>query len=195
MVLWLSRWLFRFFFRGLLRTRVYGLENIPRSGAVILAINHASYLDGPLVGSEVAAIRPFRSLGKRELFEVPLLGAYMRAVGTIPIDRDRPDVPALRQVLGVLERGELLILAPEGTRGASARPKVPQAGVGFLARRSGAPVIPVRIHGTGGWPRPGGLWLRFGAPVRFPEEPAARRDAEGEFAVRLLETVYAMREP
>ncbi len=197
MLLSLTVLICRALFLGGFRARVHGLENIPRTGPAIIAINHVSYLDPLLVGAQVGWLRPFRSIGKKELFAVPFLGAYLRAVGGIPLDRDHADPGALRAALDVLAAGELFLMAPEGTRGKSGRPRTPKPGVGFLAHRSGAPVIPVRVAGTEGLPVPGRLWVRFGEPVRFTahgDDPKELGGQYRDFAERLMKGIYALRE-
>lgn len=198
MVLKLSALVFRTLFRVLFRARIHGLGNIPSSGPAILAFNHASYADPLLVGGEIGVIRPFHSIGKKELFAVPLLGAYLRAVGTIPLDRDNSDPGALRAALDALKAGELFVMAPEGTRGKTGRPRTPKPGVAFLSHHSGAPVIPVRLEGTEGWPVPGRLWVRFGEPVRFESASVDPKELGREyraFAERLMRGIYDMKEP
>lgn len=186
------------FLAGLvLRLRVHGVENIPREGAAIAAMNHASYLDPLLVGSVLGRVRPVASIGKKELFAVPILGAYLKAVGSIPLDRDKGDVRAMRAALESLRGGSLFLMAPEGTRGRSGRPRTPQPGVAFLAHRSKAPVLPVRIHGAGGIPHPGQVWLRIGKPLRFvpsAADPAGLRPQYQAFAEGLMRSIYAMGE-
>ena len=129
---------------------------------------------------------------------MPVLGAFLRAVGGIPLDRDKADPGALRAALDALKAGELFLMAPEGTRGKTGRPRTPKPGVAFLSHHSGAPVIPVRVAGTQGWPMPGRLWVRFGEPVRFESATADPKELGREyraFAERLMSAIYAMREP
>lgn len=177
--------------------RVAGLENLPKEGPAILAINHASNVDPPLIGAQIVRHRRLRAIGKKELFKVPLLGGYIRALGAIPLDRDRPDLSAMRAALEVLKNGDLFLMAPEGTRGTSKRARTPKPGVGFIAHHSGAPVIPIRLAGTDTFYIPGRMWIRVGKPMRF--DPGGRkakdlRAAYQEFAEALMRHIYELPE-
>lgn len=149
--------------------RAYGVENVPKTGAVILAGNHSSYLDPPLI---IAAVpRHVHFMAKAELFRVPVLGAIMRRIETFPVQRGASDRSAIRTSLELLARGEAVALFPEGTRSRSGELLPPQKGVASIALRSRAPVIPVGITGTSRIDRrryPTGrplLTVRFGPPV------------------------------
>lgn len=156
----------------LCRWDVSGFEAIPAHGPAIVAANHVSYLDPPLLGS--LSPRLIRFVAKRELFVLPLLGTFLRSIGTFPVERSRPDIRAVREALRVLERGEVLGIFPEGTR--NKRPGLAPflEGVGWLAIKSRAPVIPIAIHGYlplcpgSEWTRPGRLSIRCGGPLHFP---------------------------
>lgn len=126
--------------------QVYGLENIPESGPAIVAGNHTSFLDPPLIGA--AMKRPVSFMAKAELFKVPLLGQFLRAVNTFPVHRGAADRSAIRSALEVVGRGDILGLFPEGTRNHTEELLPPQKGVASIALRSNAPVIPVGITGT-----------------------------------------------
>ena len=167
--------------RVVLSLRVTGREHVPRRGPVILAGNHAGFLDGPLV--YLLSPRPTVLLAKAELFVGPLARA-LGWLGQVPVHRGRPDRAALKAGLGELERGGALGVFPEGTRGSGQLDEVAH-GLAYLALRSGAPVVPVAVLGTAAaWPRGARAprWrapvtLAFGAPVTIttPGDPRARR--------------------
>jgi 1-acyl-sn-glycerol-3-phosphate acyltransferase len=162
--------------------KVTGLENIPATGPVIFAGNHVSNLDGFALCIGVSGSGRWPALlGKVEVFRVPLLGRYLRACGMIPLDRSRGDVGALRAAEEILKEGGSMGLFPQGTRNG----KSVKAGVGFLAERSGAPVVPVRLIGTDTWPRPGGLEVRVGVALRFEGEAKT-------FAQKVMDTIYSL---
>src|SRR6185503_13515852 len=96
--------------------KVAGLDLVPRSGPLIVAFNHASLLDGPLVGAVIAPRRRICFLGKRELFDNPVLGWYLSRAGVIPLERGTMDMGAMRSALDTLARGGSIGLSPEGTR-------------------------------------------------------------------------------
>ncbi|MFD8380285.1 lysophospholipid acyltransferase family protein [Streptomyces sp. NPDC059679] len=129
---------------GLWKPRVLGAWRIPAGGPVILAGNHSHNLDGPmLIGTSP---RPVHFLVKKEAFVGPL-DPFLRGIGQLKVDRVNADRTAITDALGVLERGGVLGIFPEGTRGdgdfASLR-----AGLAYFAVRSGAPIVPVAVLGT-----------------------------------------------
>ena len=147
-------------FRSGLRLAVRGRERVPTAGPVILACNHTGIVDGPmLIG---LSPRPVHTLVKEEMFR-GFVGAALVRLGQIALHRDGGDRAAIGAALDVLRAGRVLAIFPEGTRGAGDVATV-QRGVGYLALRSGAPVVPVAVAGTAA--RPGGSLPRFRAPVR-----------------------------
>ena len=166
-----------------------GLDLVPRSGPLILAFNHSSLLDGPLVGASVAPARRPCFLGKKELFRYPLLGWFLRKTGSISLDRGTADHAAMRAALEVLERGGSIALSPEGTRVKAGQTRAPKLGVSFLAAKTGARVVPVRLVGTAEFPRAFPLEARFGSPLGAPAEG---REAALSFARTVLDAIYAL---
>ncbi|HUJ44969.1 MAG TPA: lysophospholipid acyltransferase family protein [Opitutaceae bacterium] len=126
---------------------VSGLEHIPRAGGLIIAANHASVLDPPLIGCHVPRQMVF--FARKTLWKGGLISWWLDVVGTIPVDRDSgADVSAIRRVLKVLRDGRAIIVFPEGTRTRTGALQRPKPGVGLLACRAGVPVVPARIFGT-----------------------------------------------
>lgn len=166
-----------------------GLENVPSRGRVIVASNHVSMIDPPINGLTLGIPRYPRFLAKEELFRLPLLGAFFRGCGCIPLSRGRGDVAAIREALAVLEAEGCLVVFPEGTRarGRSLRPK---AGVGLLAREAGAPVVPARVRDTESLFKRGPLRIRFGAPLRF-SGGEGRRECQA-FAEKVMEAIWKL---
>ena len=128
------------------RYRVVGLENLPREGPYILAANHRSNAEPAILGCTPPRRNYF--FAKRELFDRPLFGRYIRALGAFPVDRGNADLGAVRYSLDVLKRGHVLIFFPEGTRSRSGRFLPAQPGLGMIALRSGAPVVPAYVAGS-----------------------------------------------
>lgn len=171
------------------RLRVTGLERAPRNGPLIVAFNHASLLDGPLVGATLApARRPF-FLGKKELFENKALRALLIRAGSIPLDRGSADHGAMRAALEALERGGSVALSPEGTRVKKGETRAPKLGVSFLAAKSRAPVLPARLVGTGDFPWVRRLEVRYGPPLAPPPEG---REAASSFAKAVMDAIYSL---
>lgn len=129
---------------GLWRPRVLGAWRVPAHGPVILAPNHSNVLDGPMVIG--TAPRPSHFLVKQEAFVGPL-DLFMRATGQLPVDRAGTDRTAITTALGVLKRGGVLGIFPEGTRGEGDFGSL-HGGLAYFALRSGAPIVPVACFGT-----------------------------------------------
>jgi 1-acyl-sn-glycerol-3-phosphate acyltransferase len=156
---YLSHIVYSMWFRG----EVIGLENLPQNGPYLVASNHASHLDPPIVGSHLAQQVCF--FARKTLWKPGIAAWWLDAVGTIPVDRDGgADVTAIKRVLGALKKQKVVILFPEGTRSPDGQLQTPKPGVGMLACRAQVPVIPVRIFGSfAAFGRTGGLNL--GSPV------------------------------
>jgi 1-acyl-sn-glycerol-3-phosphate acyltransferase len=125
---------------------VYGKENIPKTGGVLLCSNHISELDPPVVGMTVP--RPVHFIAKEELFEFPVLKTILPHVNAIPIKRGMSDRNALRKGLAVLKDGNVLGLFPEGTRSKTGELGEGLAGAGFFALRTDAAVVPCAVIGS-----------------------------------------------
>ena len=176
--------------RGLLTAiwgiKATGLENVPLTGPLIIAANHASLVDAPLVAAVIAPRRRPFAMGKRELFENPILGWWLRRAGAFPIDRRGDAISALRRALDVLEKGGCLAIYPEGTRVKPGQRRAPKAGVAFLSARTGAPVVPVRVLGTTEFPRRSRSKFASGASGAAEVGGSAdrfgvREDADGKY--------------
>jgi 1-acyl-sn-glycerol-3-phosphate acyltransferase len=153
---------------------ISGMHNIPPTGSAILMINHIAFID-PIV------LIPFLErlivpMAKIEVYDYPVVGLFPRMWGVIPVRREEVDRRALQQSLEVLRAGEIILVAPEGTRGPEL--KEGREGIAYLASRSGAPIIPTAISGTPGFPalrftarwRQPGAKIVFGPPFRYRAE-------------------------
>jgi 1-acyl-sn-glycerol-3-phosphate acyltransferase len=158
----------RWIARAIVRIRFEGnVAAIPKAGPLIMAANHASSADPVLIGAFLNQIfkRPLNWLGKRELVEFPLTGWAFRIAGIHPVDRDAADLEAFRSATRILVAGQVLAIFPEGTRSRDGGLQQVREGVGMLALRSGAPVLPVAVIDSDlMWPR-GKLIPRFGKHV------------------------------
>lgn len=145
--------------------RVEGLENIPDQGPAVLLMNHIAFVD-PIVLLHVVP-RYITPMAKIEVYQYPVVGILPRIWGVIPVRREEFDRRAVQGALEVLKAGEIVLVAPEGTR--SPQLQRGKEGVAYLAGRSGAPVIPVALEGTEGFPalRYTHRWSQVGASVRF----------------------------
>jgi len=168
---WLWYWLARFicwlFCVLYFRFRFHGRENVPRSGAVILAGNHQSFLDPVFCG--IALKRHLTYVARDSLWHFGPFGRLIGSVNAIPIGRDKADIAAMRMIIDRLRQGEAVCLYPEGTRTLDGRIAAFKAGFGLLCRRSKAAVVPVLVDGGFEcWPRhrkfpsPGAIDIWFG---------------------------------
>jgi len=128
------------------RIKVTGRENIPKEGGFILASNHLSYFDPPLVGSWFR--RPVYFMAKQELFKNRLFGNIISRTNALPLRRGTIDRAALDSCVEVIERGFGLTVFPEGTRATKGRFLDPKPGVGMVALRARCPIVPAYIHGS-----------------------------------------------
>jgi glycerol-3-phosphate dehydrogenase (NAD(P)+) len=168
---WSLRALFVPSFLIYFRMRRIGREHLPKKGPLLLASNHRSFLDPFVIGTLVR--RPVYYMAKRELFEKRWQAWLLNGLGAFPVDRGAGDGDALTTARAILERGDCVVVFPEGTRVRSGPLGSPRRGVGRLALESGVPVAPVAVFGTEnvrrGWRiRPRKVRLRVGAPLRFP---------------------------
>ncbi len=123
-----------------------GLENVPKSGPFVLAPVHRSFIDFGLVSGVTR--RRMGYMGKESLWKSRLLGGFITMLGAYPVNRGAPDREALRRTLQILEKGEPLVLFPEGTRRAGPVIEHLHEGAAFVASRAGVPVVPVGIGGS-----------------------------------------------
>lgn len=185
----------RIFFKTCYNFKVEGLENIPQTGALIIAGNHLSNADPPAVGAFAGTVRDSRFVAKKELFSVPLLGWFFRRSGYIPVDRSRTigDFGALKEVVNALEHGQSVVMFPEGTRSKNGKPQRPKSGIGFLVYKTGAPVLPVKIEGTFGWPWVRKIRVKFGTAVHLEKNPELEpKQQYKEFANQIMEKINSI---
>lgn len=171
---YLAHGIFAAFFRG----EVVGTDHLPASGPFLIAANHASHLDPPIVGCQVA--RQMRFFARKTLWSNRVASWWLDRVETIPVDRDSGDVAAIRRVLQALNEDRAVVLFPEGTRSPDGHLQKPKAGVGLMACKTGAPVVPCRVYGSFEAFGKGAKIPRFGTPVTVvfgPPITAAEYDA------------------
>jgi glycerol-3-phosphate dehydrogenase (NAD(P)+) len=159
------------FFLLYFRLQRIGREHLPRTGPLLLAANHRSFLDPFVIGTLVR--RPVYYMAKRELFEKRWQASVLNALGAFPVDRGAGDRDAIDTARAILQRGDCVVVFPEGTRTRSGPLGSPRRGVGRLALETGAPVAPVAVIGSDavrrGWRiRPRKVRLRVGRPLLFP---------------------------
>lgn len=174
------------------RYRVEG--SVPRSGGLLIAANHASYLDIPLLGCGMT--RRAWYLGRSDLFPVPVLNGILRSLGWIPLRLGRLDRDAFGMAIDLIRAGKVVVIFPEGGRSLDGRLRPPKAGLGIIVAQTGCPVVPAYIKGTfdvlppgARWPRWRQVTVRFGAPLRFEGAELHDKGEAKRFYQRVSRTV------
>jgi 1-acyl-sn-glycerol-3-phosphate acyltransferase len=151
-----GRRLFRVFMRGvtklltftLLQVKVSGLENFPKYGPAVIVFNHLGDADMVLMMARLSFKSPVEGIGKIELYDHWFVGPVFRAYGMIWVHRGQPDRRAMRAALDALAEGRMVTLAPEGRQSVIGGLEEGNPGAAFLARKSGAPLVPIGLTGT-----------------------------------------------
>ncbi len=188
------------FFRG----EVAGTENLPRTGPFLIAGNHASHLDPPLIGSHVP--RQMSFFARKTLWVRGVASWWLDGVGTIPVDRDGgQDVGALKRVLRALGEGRVMILFPEGTRSPDGKLQTPKPGVGFIACKTQVPVVPARIFGSFEAYGKGAKIPKFGTPISVVfgkplapaeyDDPSAGKERYQIASQRIMAAIAKLQQP
>ena len=200
------------FLRGFMRfmTRTYlvglftieGLENVPRTGPLIVCPNHFGTIDPPMVPAFLPRADTW-SMAKSEFFRKPLMRWLFGAYHAFPVVRHSADRAALRRAFDLLKAGQVLVMYPEGTRVASGVLSEPEPGAGFIAQKSGAPVLPVALTGTAEclpkgriWPRRVPVKVRFGKPFVVPQKrPGGGRISHQEASDAIMVAIAELLPP
>jgi 1-acyl-sn-glycerol-3-phosphate acyltransferase len=173
-IYWLGWSGFRLMYATYFRWRVLHPERVPITGPVLLAANHASFLDPPLVGSGLH--RECSFLARDTLFRFAFTRWLLTKWQAVPVDRDGGGGAGMKRILGALKNGRAVILFPEGTRTRDGQLQRVRSGVGLLVAKSDAPVVPVRVWGTFEaygrhvkFPKPKRVTVKYGQPLEFRE--------------------------
>ena len=175
----------------LFRYRVVGREYIPAQGGVLIAANHASYIDIPFVGASIR--RRMWYLGRQDLF-LPVLRPILQWLGWIPIRQDRLDRDGFGKAIRLIQEGKIVVIYPEGTRTPDGALRRGKPGVGVIVAETGCAVIPAYLAGTREALPAGARWISlhpirvtFGAPIDFTD--AAQHSSGKEFYRHVSRTV------
>jgi len=197
-IYFLLKWICHVFFD----LKVIGRENVPKSGSVILASNHVSYLDPILMGVSVS--RRLNFLAKEEIFKNPLFSWFLKKLQTFPVSRKRVGPSTVRNALRLVEKGKVLLLFPEGTRGDGKSLLKAKNGIGVIAGRSGAVIVHAYLEGPQMILPRGSRWVRlhsvtvyFGPPLlpnssSFASE-AGKKKAYEEVAGQVMDQIERLR--
>lgn len=146
MLYYLGKVIFILLFKICFRIRAFGSKDFPKTGPVIIASNHTSFLDPIIVG--ISVHRQLYFLARQSLFKVKILGKILPLVNTLPLKREAVDVGAFKIALDKLKEGKVISIFPEGTRTKDGNLQKPRYGIGFLKEISGAKIVPCYIKGS-----------------------------------------------
>ncbi len=185
------RHIFNIITYGLFRMKVYGRERIPEKGAFIVAANHASYFDSPLLGTAMST-RLIHFMAKEELFKNPLMGRFLRYVHTFPVRRGHLDRKAIIEAMRVLRDGHVLGIYPEGTTQNSGKLGRFHEGMAAMALRAKAPILPAAITNSRTLPKKSGpVCVAFGELI-LPEGDASNKDDVAALTEAVRNSVAAL---
>ncbi len=187
----LAKALIRIVGAPLWRLRAYGKQNVPMTGPLIVACNHISNLDPPLLGA--CCPRRISYMAKRELFEIPVLGPLIAAVGAYPVDREGSARAAIKRSVEILHQGGCIGIFPEGGRNVHGDKEI-RTGVALLASLAKAPVTPAYIDGSANAGHLGQIKVVFGKPMSLPADRKATRDDLAKFTDDVMGAIWALRE-
>jgi 1-acyl-sn-glycerol-3-phosphate acyltransferase len=179
------------------RTRAIDVKNVPKMGPVLLAPNHFSQMDHFFIGLYLR--RQVRFMAKSQLFGPPVLTYVYKHGGVFPVRRGHHDEEAFKTVFTILEQGGMPLVYAEGGRSRSGELGTAKPGIGRIALESGAPVVPIAIHGSASvrrWKRfrfPK-VTVQFGEPLSFPVEKSPSRERQLEVANAIFDRVRTMYE-
>jgi 1-acyl-sn-glycerol-3-phosphate acyltransferase len=174
------------------RYRVEG--QVPRTGGFLIAANHASYLDIPLLGCGLN--RRAWYLGRNDLFPIPVLNEMVRSLGWIPVKLGRLDREAFGKAISLIRSGKVVVIFPEGGRTHDGHLRPAKAGIGVIVSKTGCPVVPAYLKGTfdvlpvgARWPRWRQVTVRFGPPIVFETGKQGERAETKQFYQHVSRTV------
>ncbi len=183
----------------LIRLRVTGLENVPKTGPVILVSNHLNWTDIPMIGLRL--MRRTHFMAKVELFQKAPLKWLVIGLGAFPVRRGEADRQAIKQAEEVLKAGQVLVIFPEGTRSRKRVMKEGLPGAALIALRSGAPIVPVGIYGSEKfkpwhiWPFRTHITLTYGEPFTLAREGRrGHTDLQGQLEI-IMRRIAALLPP
>jgi 1-acyl-sn-glycerol-3-phosphate acyltransferase len=179
------------FLRTVFGLRVVGAEHVPASGGLLVAANHISNFDPPVLG--VACPRPVAYMAKKELFAMPVLGALITRLHAFPVDRQAGGTGALRASLRMLRDGACIGIFPEGGRNVRGENEE-KGGAAFLAAASGVPVVPAAIVGTRSLRPLHGITVVFGEPFRLERNRKSDGDDLAKGTAEIMQRIRALEE-
>lgn len=180
------------FFKFFHSFRTSGTDNLP-AGPLILAPNHASYLDPPATGCGLFRVTYY--LARHTLFKPPIASWLLPSIGSIPVNQNSPGPSSLKNIFEVFKNKGTLVLFPEGQRTYDGNLRKAEPGIGMIAARANVPVVPVHIIGSREAMPRNGRWhpfrpirIVYGQPMRFLGDPKSRQDFQ-KFADEIMSAI------
>lgn len=180
------------FFKFFHSFRTSGTDNLP-AGPLILAPNHASYLDPPATGCGLFRVTYY--LARHTLFKPPIASWLLPSIGSIPVNQNSPGPSSLKNIFEVFKNKGTLVLFPEGQRTYDGNLRKAEPGIGMIAARANVPVVPVHIIGSREAMPRNGRWhpfrpirIVYGQPMRFSGDPKSRQDFQ-KFADEIMSAI------
>ncbi|MEI7693361.1 MAG: lysophospholipid acyltransferase family protein [Verrucomicrobiota bacterium] len=180
------------FFKFFHSFRTSGTDNLP-PGPLILAPNHASYLDPPATGCGLFRVTYY--LARHTLFKPPIASWLLPSIGSIPVNQNSPGPSSLKNIFEVFKNKGTLVLFPEGQRTFDGNLRKAEPGIGMIAARANVPVVPVHIIGSreamprnGSWHPFRPIRVVYGKPMRFTGDPKNREDFQ-KFADEIMSAI------
>lgn len=191
-------WLARIFFKCCFRLRIYGLEHF-RPGAAIIAANHTSFYDPPVLS--ISCPEEVHFLARNSLFHAPLFGSLIRLLNSHPVARDASDMQTFKMLIDLLEKGNKLILFPEGKRSLDGELVPFERGLAFLVQKARCRILPAYISGAHkAWPPGkkvpkffGKITVVFGSPIEWEEE-FSKKTAQAQILARTEQAIRDLKE-
>lgn len=172
--------------------KVYGTENIPKEGGVIIAVNHKSNFDPVVAG--ITCPRKLRFMAKSELFKNKFFGSLITKLGAFPVQRGVGDIGAIKSAFKIFKNGETMLIFPEGGRVKNGKKRRAKPGVALIAKKANVPVVPVLIDGEYKWMRR--INVIYGKPIYSSENGEESLTTENlqNFADEILDAIYGLSE-
>ncbi len=180
---------------------IEGAENLPEKGPFIVASNHVSHVD-PVVVGVACKTSQLTFMAKKELFDIPIVGPWVKAVGCIPVERDSGSYGSLKKAVKMLKEGGSIGIFPEGRRSPDGTLKKPHPGIGLLAVKSGAPIVPIYVSGTAKvmpkgqkLPKPHKIKARIGKIINISDGAGAsgKREAYESIGEKVIGAIAALK--
>jgi 1-acyl-sn-glycerol-3-phosphate acyltransferase len=195
---WFFKTLAKYFLRFFYDAQMYGKENIPPTGCILVS-NHVSYLDPPLIGGLLD--KPIYYLARKTLFSLPMMAKFLPTVQVVPIDQDKPDMVGLKRIIHLLKNNETVLIFPEGSRSYDGKLLPAMPGIGFVIAKSNVPVVPVRVFGAHeAWPRDEKMRLFkpikvvVGKPIFFAPVKEKSKEIYQEIGQKIMTAISEIKE-